>query len=132
MRCLRDYIESDNVVFKYIKNRNMYSSIRADFMLKSTVNQKTAFLFFRQRNNEDTYCICSFFVNPKNEYFGARAYWIYKSRIYLETGEETVLYNRFIEEDRIRVVKKRWNVENVTALWYTIKRTYKGDAKWRS
>ncbi len=107
VRCLREYIESDNMVFKYIKNRNMYSSIRADFMLKSTVNQKTAFLFLRQRTNDDAYCICSFFVNPQNEYYGARAYWLYKSRIFLENGEETVLYNRFLEEKSSRLVKKQ-------------------------
>ena len=107
VRCLREYIESDNIVFKYIKNRNMYSSIRADFMLKSTVNQKTAFLFLKQRTNEEFYCICSFFVNPQNEYYGARAYWLYKSRVFLENGEETVLYNRFREEEGNRLVKKQ-------------------------
>jgi len=79
--------------------RKVISSIRADFMLKSTVNQKTAFLFLRRRTNDEAYCICSFFVNPQNEYFGARAYWLYKSRILLENGQETVLYNRFGEDE---------------------------------
>ena len=42
-----------------------------------------------------------------NEYYGARAYWLYKSRIFLENGEEMVLYNRFLEEKSSRPVKKQ-------------------------
>ena len=64
LQFLKDYIESKNTVFQYIKNMNRYSSIQADFLIKSVINHQEAFLFLRKRSKEDTYCICSFFINP--------------------------------------------------------------------
>lgn len=97
-RYLREYIESKNTVFQYVKNMNVYSSIKADFLLKSSVNKKTAYIFLKKRSKEDSYCICSFFINPQREYQGIRAYWLFKSCINVETGDETILFNRLAEK----------------------------------
>ena len=94
LQYLREYIESNNIIFKYVKNMNRYSSIEADFMIKSIVDHKEAYIFIRKRSKSDTYCICSFFVNPGVEYKGVRSYWLYKSKINIDTNEETILYNR--------------------------------------
>lgn len=94
LQFLREYIESNNIIFKYVKNMNRYSSIRADFMIKSTVDYKEAYIFIRKRSKSDTYCICSFFVNPGTEYKGVRSYWLYKSKINLLNDTEEVFLDK--------------------------------------
>ena len=94
LQYLGEYIESNNIIFKYIKNMNRYSLIEADFMLKSIVNHKEAYIFIRKRSKSDTYCICSFFVNQGVEYKGIRAYWLYKSRINLLNNREDILFDK--------------------------------------
>lgn len=94
LQFLREYIESNNIIFKYVKNMNRYSSIKADFMIKSTVDYKEAYIFIRKRSKSDTYCICSFFVNPGTEYKGVRSYWLYKSKINLLNDTEEVFLDK--------------------------------------
>ncbi|RKI77338.1 hypothetical protein D7V83_18695 [bacterium 0.1xD8-71] len=94
LQYLREYIESNNIIFKYVKNMNRYSSIEADFMIKSIVDHKEAYIFIRKRSKSDTYCICSFFVNPGVEYKGVRSYWLYKSKINLLTNTEEVFIDK--------------------------------------
>lgn len=94
LQYLCEYIESDNIIFKYVKNMNRYSTIVADFMIKSIVNHKEAYIFIRKRSKSDTYCICSFFVNPGVEYMGIRSYWLYKSKINLLNDTEEVFFDK--------------------------------------
>lgn len=94
LQFLKDYIESKNTVFQYIKNMNRYSSIQADFLIKSVINHQEAFLFLRKRSKEDTYCICSFFINPSTDYKGVRSYWLYKSCINMRTNIENIMIDK--------------------------------------
>lgn len=94
LQYLKEYIESNNTIFKYIKNQNKYSSIKADFLIKSTLHNKTAYIFLRKRSKSDTYCLCSFFINPGTEYAGIRSYWLYKSSIHITTNVENVIINK--------------------------------------
>lgn len=94
LQYLCEYIESNNIIFKYVKNMNRYSSIEADFMIKSIVNHKAAYIFIRKRSKSDTYCICSFFVNPGVEYKGIRPYWLYKSKINLLNNTEKIFIDK--------------------------------------
>ncbi len=94
LQYLCEYIESNNIIFKYVKNMNRYSTIEADFMIKSIVDHKEAYIFIRKRSKSDTYCICSFFVNSGVEYKGVRSYWLYKSKINLLNNSEEVLFDK--------------------------------------
>ena len=94
LQYLCEYIESNNIIFKYVKNMNRYSAIEADFMIKSIVDHKEAYIFIRKRAKLDTYCICSFFVNPGVEYKGVRSYWLYKSKINLLNNTEKVFFDK--------------------------------------
>ncbi len=92
---LEQFLDSKNLICKYVKYRNIYSSIDADYLIKSTVNHITAYIFLRRRNKESNdYCICSFFIEPESEYNGISVYWLYKSKIDLSDGSESILYNR--------------------------------------
>lgn len=95
LQYLCEYIESNNIIFKYVKNMNRYSAIKADFMIKSIVDHKEAYIFIRKRSKSDTYCICSFFVNPGVEYKGIRSYWLYKSKINLLNDAEEIFFDKF-------------------------------------
>lgn len=94
LQYLCEYIESNNIIFKYVKNMNRYSAIEADFMIKSIVDHKEAYIFIRKRSKADTYCICSFFVNPGVKYKGVRSYWLYKSKINLLNNIEEVFFDK--------------------------------------
>lgn len=91
LRYLKAHLENKNVICEYIKGNNRYSSIKADYVIKSTLKENTAYIFLRKRSREETYCICSFF-NPLTEYLGNRAYWLYKARIDIVKRETDVLY----------------------------------------
>lgn len=94
IQTLEQYLDSKNLICKYVKYMNKYSLIDADYLIKSTVVQKTAYIFLRKRKREETYCICSFFINPRQSYEGIKAYWLYKAKINNCTKETLILYDR--------------------------------------
>ena len=77
---------------------NNYSRIKADYLIKSVLNHKTAYIFIRKRRNLDTFCICSFFIEPEKTYNGIKRYWLYKSKINIKTDDEEILYNKLKSE----------------------------------
>lgn len=95
LRFLEQFLDSKNLICKYVRFRNIYSNIDADYLIKSAVNHMTAYIFLKKRDKRSNdYCICSFFIEPKSEYNGINVYWLYKSKIDLGSGSENILYNR--------------------------------------
>lgn len=92
LQFIQEYIENKNLICKYIKNRNPYSCIRADYFIISELSYGKAYIFLKQRRDQNDYCICSFFVEPETDYVGSKVYWLLKSRIDLKTKEEVILY----------------------------------------
>ena len=88
------FIENKNIVCKYIKNKNPSSFIRADYLIKSTIYNRTAYMFLRKRNKKDNYCMCSFFMQPQNDYNGQKAYWLYKAKEHTLDNSVEVLFDR--------------------------------------
>lgn len=96
---LKNFLETDNWILKYIKNRNPYSKINADYVMESTIGEVTVYIFLRKKEN-GRYCVCSFFVKDKIEYKGEVAYWLLKERMDMRTGEVEIIYRREnMEED---------------------------------
>jgi len=70
LRLLEQFWDNKTLICKYVKYRNIYSSIDADYLIKSTVNHVTAYIFLRKRDiKSNCYCICSFFIEPENELY---------------------------------------------------------------
>lgn len=92
---LKEFLETDNWILKYIKKRNPYSKINADFMIESTYNGVTMYIFLRKKSNGN-YCICSFFNKCAVTYRGEAAYWLLKKRIHLSTNEAEIIFEREI------------------------------------
>ena len=94
LKFLEQFLDNKNLICKYVKYMNLYSNIEADYLIKSTVDNITAYIFIKKRKLADSYCVCSFFIEPENEYRGINVYWLYKSKIRLSDNYEEVLYNR--------------------------------------
>ena len=87
---LNEFIETENTILRYVKYKNPYSKIVADYMIESTVGEVTAYIFLKKRSkNEDnsTYAVISFFLKDHVEYRGETRYWLLKERIKLECME---------------------------------------------
>lgn len=67
-------------------------------MIKSVGDNMTAYVFMKKRKQGEGYCICSFFIEPQNEYRGIGVYWLFKSKIRLKDHTEEVLYDRLNED----------------------------------
>ncbi len=98
LKYLDRYLDNDNLICKYVKYMNQYSSIDAEYMIKNTVQHKTAYIFLKKRRQGESYCICSFFIEPQREYNGIGIYWLYKSKTRIEDNKEEVLYNRLSKD----------------------------------
>ena len=62
-QAIEEYLDTKNIIFKYIQNKNKYSSIRADFLIESTFNHETVYIFLTKRDEFDrnsNYVMCSF------------------------------------------------------------------------
>lgn len=94
LQFLEQYLDGKNLVFRYVKYMNKYSSIDADYLIRSTVNYVTAHIFIRQRKNTNEYCICSFFIDSEINYNGIKAYWMIKTKMNNATKEVTVLLDK--------------------------------------
>ena len=45
-------MDNKNLICKYVKYMNQYSSIDADYMIKSTIEHRTAYIFLKGENKE--------------------------------------------------------------------------------
>lgn len=45
LKYLERYLDNKNLICKYVKYMNQYSSIDADYMIKSTIEHRTAYIF---------------------------------------------------------------------------------------
>ena len=94
---LAEYIENDNLILRYVKKRNPYSKINADYVIESTIDSVTVYIFLREKSNGN-YCVCSFFVKDQVQYAGEAAYWMLKEKIDLINDVTEIIYQRIIEK----------------------------------
>lgn len=97
---IEKYLDNKNLVCKYVKYMNKNSSISADYLIKSVINRTTAYIFIRERRQSDEFCICSFFIEPKQPYNGIKAYWLRKEKINNITQDIFILYDRLLVESQ--------------------------------
>ena len=92
---LEQMIDSNDTVFKYNKKVNMYSMIEADYLMENKMESRNLFLFLSNDDGDKYFCR-SFFPEEKMDYSKNQASWklLYKKKIDLITGTETVLYNQ--------------------------------------
>ncbi|MFI3208142.1 MAG: PBECR4 domain-containing protein [Eubacteriales bacterium] len=97
---LEQIIDSNQTVFRYNKNQNLYSMIQADYLMKNTMLNSNTLLFLSKNQNEKYFCR-SFFPENKRDYTKNQSLWtlLYKKKINLKTGKESILYNCLKDKD---------------------------------
>ena len=92
---LGDLFDSNDTIFKYTEKMNAFSMIQADYLMKNRIQNKNIFLFLTKDKKADYY-FCRFFPEGTRDYTKNQASWtlLYKKKIRLSTGEETILYDR--------------------------------------
>lgn len=93
---LESIIDSNETVFIYNWKRNVYSVIKADYIMKNDAEGRTVFLFLAESREEGKYFCRSFFPQNKMDYTKNQASWtlLYKKKVILSTGETEILYDR--------------------------------------
>lgn len=90
---IESFLDSNNLIFKFIGNKNPHSKIRAEYLIEVVCGMKTFEIFLLKRKDSDTYRIVSFF-EKKVQYHCEKRYWLYKEKCNILTGEKIVLYTR--------------------------------------
>ena len=78
---LEKMLDSNDTVFKYNKKANVYSMIKADYLMKNHMEGKNLFLFLSNARDDSYFCR-SFFPEEKMDYTKNQASWtlLYKKK----------------------------------------------------
>ena len=99
---LEDFIDTNEVVFNYIKNKTKGSKIQAKIFLYKDMNGQDIYLFLDSSNDDEYYYPRSFVVGPELNYLqGQYKYTVlWKEKRNRKTGESIVLkqFKNFIPE----------------------------------
>ena len=71
---LEKMLDSNDTVFKYNKKANVYSMIKADYLMKNHMEGKNLFLFLSNARDDSYFCR-SFFPEEKMNYTKNQASW---------------------------------------------------------
>lgn len=93
---LESVIDSNDTIFKYNRKQNIYSVIKADYIMKNNIGGRNIFLFLAMNGEEGRYFCRSFFPQDKMDYTKNQASWtlLYKKKVTLSIGEEEILYDK--------------------------------------
>lgn len=94
---LDEFLEADNLVFRYLKSFHGYSRIDADILLLGSVRGTECYLFLKKDTNEpDLFHPCSFFPRTRVDFTANQTRWtlLKKERIEIDTGTSKVLLDR--------------------------------------
>ena len=99
---LESMLDSNETIFKYNRKLNVYSVIKADYIMKNNAEGRNIFLFLAENREEGRYFCRSFFPQDKMDYTRNQVSWtlLYKKKVTLSTGEEEILYNRLKKADK--------------------------------
>lgn len=93
---LEQFLDSNELVFRYNEKTNVFSIIEAEYLLENTVDSQTAYLFLAKRDNGDTHVCRTFFPKANKDYsIGQTRYTLLKKeKTNLDSGETIVQYER--------------------------------------
>lgn len=92
---LEEMFDSNQTVFQYHQNRNSFSMIQADYLMKNQIENQSTFIFL-SRNKEEKYFCRSFFPQERFDYSKNQPLWtvLCKKKVRISTGEERIIHNR--------------------------------------
>ena len=92
---LEDFFDSDDTVFRYNPNTNIFSLIKAEYLLEKYSNETKLFAFI-DKNPDGNYFCRSFFPQEKYDYSIGQTKWtlLSKKKRIKSTDEVLVLFER--------------------------------------
>ena len=95
LQYLEQYLDTNNIIkiFSVKDTPFLHSDINADYVIESSLMQrsKTVYIFLKERQEQqDMYCLVSFFVKKNLTYGGTKLYWMLKRKIM--PGQLVTLY----------------------------------------
>lgn len=106
---LENILDSNQIMFRYVSDRNQMSRIEADFLLENAYDRNIVFMFLCEKNMHATLkvpnmCCRSFFPMEEFDYTRNQPSYtlLKKEKIDIITGARTVQYDRSEIMDRIK------------------------------
>lgn len=99
---LQMFLDSNEMVFRYNFKINMFSLIRADYLLQNDYDGTSVYLFLAQRTGEDTQVCRTFFPKADKDYAKGQPRYtlLKKEKINLQTGETEIQYDRLTSKQK--------------------------------
>ena len=93
---LEHFLDSNEIIFRYNSKANIFSAIKADYLLQNDFQGAPVYLFLSQRSGEDTLGCRTFFPKSEKDYSQGQPRYtlLYKEKICLSTEETVVQYGR--------------------------------------
>ncbi len=89
-------LDSNDIAFKYAKNRSTFSNISAEYLLLTSYEGRTNYIFIDQFTNRVCKGCRSFFFNDINDYCKnqVRMTLLYKEKIYVNDKKSVIQFDR--------------------------------------
>lgn len=89
-------LDSNELVFKYSKNRSSFSNINAEYLLKTLYDERTNYIFINSSNERESKLCVSFFFNDSNNYTENQVTMtmLYKEKIHIDSGLSDIQFNK--------------------------------------
>ena len=97
---LVDFLDSNEIIFRYNEKANRFSAIQADYLLLNDVKEIPVYVFLAQRTGQETYVCRTLFPKTGKDYtVGQPKYTLLqKEKCNLITGETIVQYDRLSQK----------------------------------
>ena len=101
---LEDFLDSNEIIFRYNSKANIFSAIQADYLLQNDFDDTPAYLFLARRSGDNTQVCRTFFPKAEKDYtIGQPRYTLLKKeKLNLRTGKTIVQYDRLTSKKSIR------------------------------
>lgn len=94
---LEEFLDNNDLIFRYNEKVNQYSVIKADYLLENQFEGQSVYLFLGAREKEENEQMCrTFFPKQEVDYSIGQAKYtlLKKEKINIESGKVRIQYNR--------------------------------------
>ena len=99
---LEEFLDSNEIIFRYNEKANRFSAIQTDYLLLNDVKEIPVYVFLAQRTGQETYVCRTLFPKTGKDYtVGQPKYTLLqKEKCNLITGETIVQYDRLFMKNQ--------------------------------
>ena len=93
---LEEFLDSNEIVFRYNSKVHAFSAIQADYLLQNSFEGTPVYLFLARRMGEDTQVCRTFFPKSEKDYAEGQPRYtlLKKEKLNLQTGDTIIQYDR--------------------------------------